>query len=274
MASMSSSVMEDRLSSFFLMPSSNFFPVGHGFPVVTVQEKGGDRAGERPHEADSGNHQKNREKLARRGDRVGVSVAHGGGRDEGPPNAVGQAHALRQMDAHGPQQDNGQRGNADVLESVRIEKTPDARGEPQGVGKQVQVPGEPQDLFQPGEAEQPEEGVERDDGQQVPDVAFHKEPFGGAEEKADDVVQDEYPVNDPVHGNFPLRGPGGQVDGGQRDGHQGQQAHDRFIRQFQEQEVPGCFCVWSHGGKGSKKPLPDGGKRLEGMNLRLIYLIL
>lgn len=78
MASMSSSVMGRQAVQLLLDAVQHFFPVGHGFPVVTVQEKGGDRAGERPHEADSGNHQKNREKLARRGDRVGVSVAHGG----------------------------------------------------------------------------------------------------------------------------------------------------------------------------------------------------
>ena len=47
------------------------------------------------------------------------------------------------MDAYGPQQDDDQGGDADILESVRVEETPDARGEPHGIGKQVQISGEP-----------------------------------------------------------------------------------------------------------------------------------
>ena len=36
------------------------------------------------------------------------------------PDAVGQAHAFRQMDAYGPQQDDDQGGDADILESCLL----------------------------------------------------------------------------------------------------------------------------------------------------------
>lgn len=211
-----------------------------------MQEEGGDGAGERPHEADARQHQEHGQELPGGGDRVGIPVAHGGGRDEGPPDAVGQAHPLRQMDAHGAQQDDDQGGDADVLEPVRVEKTPDARGEPHGVGEQVQVPGEPQDFPERREPEQPEQNVKGNDGQQVPDVVLHEGPFVGAEGEADGVIQNENPVNDPVRRDFPFGGLGSQVNGGQRHGHQGQQAHERLVGQFQKEEVPGRVVEGVH----------------------------
>ena len=214
-----------------------------------MQEEGGDGAGQRSHEADAREHQENGQELSGSGDRVGVPVAHGSGGDKGPPDAVGKAHAFRQMDAHGPQQDDDQGGNADVLESVRVEETPDARGEPHGVGEQVQVPGEPQNLAEGGEPEQTEQHVKGNDGQQVPDMVLDEEPFGPADGEADHVIQHENPVNDPVCRHFPFRRLGSQVNGRQRHGDQGQQAHARLIGQLQEQEVPGHVVERVHDGE-------------------------
>ena len=63
---------------------------------------------------------------------------------------------------------------------------------------------------------------------------LNEEPFGPADGEADHIIQHKNPVDDAVRRDFPFRRFRCQVNGGQRYGDQGQQAHARLIGQPQE----------------------------------------